>query len=142
MYWNFYLILTKVFDFCPFLFWMLHVVIVILAVKLPKKPGSLCFLIPGVLFAFHDIRWEALNGPFHCNWFFVIIELILMIIGSVIAIVGGTGVHKLLNLLTSFIQGYALGIICIFALVWFVDSIAILAILLILAFVATAIFSE
>ena len=142
MYWNFYLILTKVFDFCPFLFWMLHIVIVILAVKLPKKPGSLCFLIPGVLFAFHDIRWEALNGPFYCNWFFVILELILMIIGSVIAIVGGTGVHKLLNLLTSFIQGYALGIICIFALVWFVDSIAILAILLILAFVATAIFSE
>ena len=144
MYWNFYLILTKIFSFMPLLFWIFHIILVIVFIKVPRKPGTILFLIPGALFAFHDIRWEALNGPFECNMIFVIIEIILMIIGAIV-VMGSSGdpVFAILNLLLSFLQGYIFGVICIFLLVWFVDSIIVLAIGIFVLFMAGAlIFSK
>lgn len=141
MYWNFYLILTKVFALIPLLFWIFHFIIAFLSVKLPRKPGTICFLIPGILFAFHDIRWEALDGPFNYNLFFLIIEIGLMVLGSIFIIMGSTGISKLINLLIAFMQGYAFGVICIFALVWFIGSISVLVVCLILAFFISAIIS-
>jgi hypothetical protein len=108
--------MRTVFGFLPIIFWIVHIILFIVAIKGVKRPGLMFFLIPGAAYSVFDIRWEFFHGGIHYPIILIIIEVILMIIGAIILTEGLTLKEGIVGIIMSFLQGYVFGIIGIVVL--------------------------
>ena len=142
MYWNFYMLLRHI-CFTPIIFWILHIIFFAISTITLKRPGRIFFLIPGALFCIHDLRWEFFNGPVKCSIFFIVIEIILMITGTIILLSeSNSKLTGIIDVILTFIQGYMFGVISIIIITLIGCGIVLsIIILIILLIVASLVFS-